>query len=131
MNWKVGTCGAVVLAALAGIALYAKQHDVSFDRLQEAHARFSDLGYFCTADSASGRIGCGFLISRKAVTWSEVGSLCKTGPMGPEWEGKVWVTLNPEFWLLQAVPNEAGVRVWGAVIAFGDEAFLSEIEATL
>jgi hypothetical protein len=131
MTWKVGMLGAVILTALAGASFFTKQHDVSFKRLQEAHTRLTKLGYYCTSDSANGKIGCGFLISRKAVMWNDVSTMCKSGPMGPEWEGKVWVTLNPDIWQLQGVPEQAGVRVWGAVVAFGDDKLLHEIEDLL
>lgn len=122
---------AILVGALAGSAVFYKHSSVTFAKLQEAKTHFSKLGYCCTTDSASGQVGCGFLISRTAMNWSETGLLRKTGPMGPEWEGKVWVTLNPGFWRLEAVPDQAGVRVWGSVVAFGDEEFLHEIDEAL
>lgn len=131
MNWKVGTFGAVLLTALAGAAFVCKHDEVSFGRLHEAKARLAALGYHIVSDSANGQISTGFLISRNAVAWNEAGTLCKSGRMGPEWRGKVWVTLNPEIWQLHTVPEEAGVRVWGAVVAFGDDELLQEIEAGL
>ena len=131
MKFKVLVSCAMVFVAMAGSAVFFKHSGATFERLAEAKARISELGYFCTTDSESGQIGCGFLISRTTIDWSQTGLLRKTGPMGPEWQGKVWVTLNPRFWRLEAVPDQAGVRVWGSVIAFGDEDFLEEIESSL
>ncbi len=131
MSWKVGVLSAVLLTVLGGVAYVVKQNDVAFDRLQEAQAALAARGFYCTSDTANGQVGCGFLISRTAMKWNEVGMLCKTGPMGPEWDGKVWVTLNPDFWRLEVLPEQAGVRVWGAVVAYGDEEFLKEIDEAL
>ena len=114
MSWKGFVTGAAVLAVLTGFASFAKHHEVTFDRLQQAKTKLAALGYHCTSDTANGELGCGFMISRGALNWNEVGSVCKTGPMGPEWEGKLWVTLNPSCWRLEGVPDHAGVRVWGA-----------------
>jgi len=131
MQFKVGLCGAVVLTVLFGNAFYFKGSEVKFAKLRDAQVKLAELGYHCTSDSANGDLGSGFLVSRKPVPWSEVGMICKSGPMGKEWQGKVWVTFNPEYWSLEAVPDNAGVRVWGSIVAFGDEALLSEIESAL
>ena len=131
MNLKVIAFSAATFAMLIGCAVFARQQDVTFERLQEARIRLADLGFHCSSDAANGHTGCGFLISRTALSWSEVGMLRKTGPMGPEWQGKVWVTLNPQHWRLESLPEHAGVRIWGSVIAFGDCDFLKEIDDAL
>src|SRR5437879_5638958 len=107
MKWKVCTSSAAVCVALVASALFFKHHEVTFHRLCEAKALLAAAGYHCISDSANGDTGCGFLISRKAISWSEAGTLCKSGPMGQAWRGKVWVTLNPDCWRLQSIPDQA------------------------
>jgi hypothetical protein len=131
MNWKVCTSGAGVWLALAASALFFNHHEVTFRRLPDAKAALAASGYHCVSDCAGGDIGCGFMISREAISWHEVGTLRKAGPMGREWQGKVWVTINPDCWRLQTIPDQAGARVWGAVVAFGDDELLRELDALL
>lgn len=127
--WKVCAGITAILLLLAGIGICFPHHDVTFERLQEAKSRLASLGFHCTSDCANGQLSCGFLLSRQTTTWSDVCELRKTGAMGPEWRGRVWVTLNPAYWQLESIPDQAGVRVWGAVVAFGDDELLREIEA--
>jgi hypothetical protein len=131
MKWSVSLSCAAVLVAVAGSFFLLQRQAATFEHLQDAKARLDAAGYFCVADNAHGYIGCGFLLSRNAVKWSEAGQLCKSGPMGPEWKGKVWVTLNPQCWRLESIPDAAGTRAWGAVVAFGDEDLLREIDELL
>lgn len=129
-RWMVCACAAALLMC-AGAMYAARQchDDVSFDRLQEAKTKLATLGFHCTTDCADGQLSCGFLLSRTSTSWSDVCKLRKSGVMGPEWQGKVWVTLNPTVWQLESIPDHAGVRVWGAVVAFGDDELLREIES--
>lgn len=131
-RWQV-RASAAVLVVLAGAFYCTRNYDdvIRFDQLPQAQARLANLGFFCTTDCADGQLSCGFLLSRNSSSWSDVCQLRKTGSMGPEWRGKVWVTLNPSCWELKSVPDQAGIRVWGAVIAFGDDELLREIEAAL
>jgi hypothetical protein len=131
-RWNVGAAGALLLALAVGYGFTRNNHeDITFARIQDAKARLAKSGFYCTTDCANGQISCGFMLSRKASSWSEVCTMRKSGAMGPEWQGKVWVTLNPQAWQIESIPDQAGVRVWGAVVAFGDDEFLREIEAAL
>jgi hypothetical protein len=130
-NWKGWLAGASILLAMMSLAVITKQSVVTFHHLKDAHARFSAAGFFCTSDRSNGRVGSGFLISRERVSWNEAGTLKKTGNMGPEWKGKVWVTFSPSYWQLETIPNHAGTRSWGDVVAFGDQELLSELDSVL
>jgi hypothetical protein len=129
--WKV-CAGAVALMLLTGaVALFTRGPGVNFERIQDAKSKLASLGLYVTTDNANGQLNCGFMLSRTSATWTDACLLRKTGPMGPEWRGRVWVTLNPSVWQLESVPERAGVRVWGNVVAFGDDELLREIEAAL
>src|SRR5438552_1818261 len=129
MKWTI--CLSVAALSLVGTAFVYPHHDVTFAHLRDAKARLTAAGFYCTADNAPGHISNGFTISREAITWTEAGLLCKAGPMGPHWKGKVWVTINTAGWGLETMPDDAGTRVWGAVVAFGDEELLGEIDELL
>jgi len=129
-RWKV-CAGAAILLVLTGVLYSARPHEVAFSRLHDAKARLARLGLHCTTDCADGKLSCGFMLSRSSSTWMDVCQLRKSGEMGPEWQGRVWVTLNPKAWQLESIPEHAGVRVWGAVVAFGDDELLREIESAL
>ena len=129
--WKVCAGGAALLLLSAGVAFFTRPHDVAFDRCKRRWLKLALLGFHVTSDCANGQLSCGFMLSRQASSWLDVCTLRKSGTMGPEWQGKVWVTLNPNAWQLESVPERAGVRVWGSVVAFGDDELLREIEAGL
>ena len=130
MKWIVAGLAGLLLTA-AGVSYSSKQAATTFTRLNQAYNRLATAGFHCTADSATGKLGSGFLLSRASATWSDAASLCKIGPMGPEWKGKVWVTFDSSMWQLRTIPENAGVRQWGAVIAFGDEDLLNEVDSML
>jgi hypothetical protein len=127
-GWLICT---TVLLTLTGYAVYAKPHGVSFQTLPEAKAKLDAAGFPCIADSSDGKLGTGFVVSREVTSWLEAGALCKAGPLGPEWKGKVWVGFNPHYYNLETIPDGAGVRIWGEIIAFGDADFLSQIDDAL
>jgi hypothetical protein len=131
MNWKSWTMTMGTLLLLAGVAFWSRSQVLSFDHLDDVKSRVHAVGYYCAADVADERVCSGFLISREPVSVDDAGSLCKAGRMGPEWRGRVWVTISPSCWQLQTVPDGAEVRRWGAIIAFGDGELLSEIDRTL
>jgi hypothetical protein len=131
MKWMGWVSGLVLLGAVVSFPFCTQQPGVTFHHLQQAKARLAAAGFICTVDSAGGKLGSGFLISREAMSWCEVGSLCKTGAMGPQWTGKAWVTTNPANFNLETLPDRAATRAWGDVVAFGDDQFLAEIDAAL
>src|SRR5436190_20144760 len=95
LPWAAGTC--VLLAAL-GVSLKFKHQGITFHQLRDAHARVLSAGFCCASDSRAGHVGTGFLISRGQVEWGDVVTLCKSGMMGPEWRGKVWIIKSPNDW---------------------------------
>ena len=88
MRWQLAA-GSILVAALMSGAFFFKQPGITFDRLPDAKAKLIAAGFLCIADSVHGQTGTGFLISREPVSWGDAGALCKAGPMGPEWKGKV------------------------------------------
>jgi hypothetical protein len=131
VRWNLPAAGALVLLAAAGVCCFARHHEVRFLRLHDAHDRLKSAGFCCVSDREDGILSTGFLLSRRPLSWIDAGSLCKTTPMGPHWQGKVGVTVNNEHWEILSLPDRAGVRVWGKVVAYGDEDLLNEIDAAL
>ena len=105
--------GAILFFALIGFTWYTGHRQLSFANASEAKATLSNVGYLCFSDREDGVTESGFLISREFYPWNKACLLCKIGPMGPQWEGKVWVTYNSPEWTLASVPDNAGVRVLG------------------
>ena len=130
LHWYLAS-GPILLVALMSGAYLVRQPVTAFTQLPDAKARLLAAGFLCTTDSIHGKSGTGFLVSREPVSWGEAGSLCKAGEMGPRWKGKVWVTQSPRNYYLLTIPDDAGTRVWGDVLAFGDANLLSEIEDAL
>lgn len=131
MRWTSWMAGAIVLVTISSAAFYVKRDTVSFDSLEQAKTRLEAAGFHCTSDCADCGLSTGFLVTSESSTWYEASALCKIGKMGPEWKGKVWVSVNPDSWRLECVPEGAGVRGWGEVVAFGDDEFLVQIDAVL
>src|SRR5437879_1401988 len=109
LNMKLMTlvalsAGTTTVLGVGSLAYIAKRHDITFDHLRDAKSALVAAGYHCTSDCANGRLSSGFLLSREDVSWSDASKLCKVGVMGPEWKGKVWVTLSPDYWQLQSIP---------------------------
>jgi hypothetical protein len=128
-QWLTGVLG---LASLAiAVWLVAPARTVSFDKLADACDGIRAHGFHCRSDYQDGNVhGSGFMVSRQPATWQEANRLFKNGTMSAAWRGKVWVTdLDPE--LSYFLPDDASVRYWGRICAFGDEELLAEMEAAL
>jgi hypothetical protein len=110
-----------------------RERPIAFARLSAARTNIVESGYHCTSDRKDGKLEFGFMVTRVPTTWQDVGSVLKIGSLPSEWQGKVWVVqLNDKFQLLSTpAPDAADVRIWGNLIAFGDRAFLDELESTL
>lgn len=119
------------VAALLLTSFLLSRPAISFARLEDACMRIRLAGFHCTGDAADGRMMQGFLVSRERVSLDGVNALCKTGKMGPAWQGKVWIAWNTPNWTLCTVPDDAGTLHWGHVTAFGDRQFLEELENKL
>jgi hypothetical protein len=128
MKWSLAILGAVAIAGLSTLGFRARELDMTFVNLAEARSRLADAGYYCTTDRLDGTLATGFLLSREPAQWNEAGALRKIGAMGSQWHGKAWVTFSSPLWQLQTLPENAGLRVWGKVIVFGDENLLREID---
>jgi hypothetical protein len=119
---------ALVLVGAAFLNSCLAEHAVAFKEVDEAWTSVRSAGFECASDRANADAANGFLVSRSPVTFEEICHFCKAGPMGPDWKGKVWVTMREG---LQGTPEGAGVRIWGRLIAFGDNELLDEIEHSL
>src|SRR5262245_43983368 len=128
-RWIVASC--VTLALLTALCLGMRQHAIAFQSLDQAKARLLAAGFQCSSDSSHGNTTTGFMISRESISAEEICGICKAGDLGPQWKGRVWVTLNPDSWQIHSIPDHADTRVWGSVIAFGDGAFLTEVDDVL
>ncbi len=131
MKWTLAALGAIVIVGLVTFGFRERQSDLAFANLADAKTRLMGAGFYCTPDSADGSLAAGFLLSRIPTTWNEAGALRKIGPMGPAWQGKAWVTFSTPIWQLHTLPEGAGLRSWGKVLAFGDETLLREIDGRL
>jgi hypothetical protein len=131
MSWKIWLAGGVSLLVLVSVTCYARPQVVAFSRIGDVHTQLVEAGYYCTSDSSSGMVTDGVMISRQPSTREEAASLCKVGPMGPRWQGKVWITVTKPTWSIETIPDEAGVRTWGSIIAFGDPELLRDLDAVL
>lgn len=129
-SWRYWLAGGALLV-LVGLVFWVKPHAIAFSGLREAHASFVTAGFYCTSDAYDGQIGSGFVISREKLAWADAVELRKAGSMGPEWKGRVWVTVTPVYWQIEAIPDDAATRTWGEVLAFGDAELLDEIESAL
>jgi hypothetical protein len=126
-EWIMGLLALTVIA----IAVWYPKAGVPIHNLADAQQRLKAAGYHCIPDCANGRLSSGFAISRENMSWFQAGMLCKVGNMGPEWKGKVWVTVSTPAWRLCRIPDDADARVWGPIVAFGDQEILSEIDRVL
>ena len=131
MTWKTILGGAMIVLVAGSVAALVKRQSVGFEGLDAAKSDLRAAGYYCVADSADGRYCGGFMVTREMVSSDAVNSMRKVGEMGPAWKGKVWVTLNPGYWRLELIPDDAATRTWGNVIAFGDADLLQELDSIL
>jgi hypothetical protein len=131
MKRREWIAGIAVLALLGATAwLLMPRPDVAFVTVRQASGSITAEGFRCTSDRADGQLENGFLVTREETNWREVNVLPKAGPMGPEWKGKVWITgvVPNQIWNM---PDGAAAKLWGGVYAYGDGAFLAEIEGAL
>jgi hypothetical protein len=110
-----------------------RERPLVFANLSTAKTNIAASGYHCTSDRQDGKFEFGFMVTRVPTTWHDVGGVLKIGSLPSEWQGKVWIAqINDKFQLLSTpAPEAADVRIWGNLIAFGDRAFLDELESTL
>jgi hypothetical protein len=101
--------------------------------MEDAWSRLQNLQYTCRSDVTAGDYSTGFMVSKDQATHLNAAELCKSGPMDQRWQGKVWVTVVPNVpdWPWPTMPDDAGVGVWGRVLAFGVGVFLDELERNL
>jgi hypothetical protein len=125
--WLLVSCG--VLAVL--LTLNCTRNSISFTTLDNARTEIVAVGYHCTSDRKDGKIGGGFVVTREPLDWTEVCDLRRPDRPKQPWTGKAWVTWVDSLIPIPAGPDEQSARVWGKVVAFGDDAFLDELEGAL
>lgn len=131
MCWKKLTIAAAAFTAVLFLP-YTFKSNLSFGNLDEAGTRIRALGYHCLSDRRDGVVENGFAVSRTELVWGDVNNLIKVGAMGPEWRGIIWIALIDDGLTdLYTIPDWAGTRVWGNVVAMGDADLLLEVEANL
>jgi hypothetical protein len=127
-DWIAGFC--VVLGLALIVYLMMPPDPVVLRDLDTAKTSIEAEGFHCSTGRADDLPGNGFLVSREELPWQTANLLCKAGPMGPEWKGKVWVCQRVKE-IGNIAPENAIVSDWGGVVAFGDREVLSEIENSL
>jgi hypothetical protein len=130
MKWKRIFAGLTAIGLLFFFLVYFNP-PVTFHDLKQASNELKDAGFICTSDRADGKSINGFIVSRKAIPWEDSNSMWKAGPMGSDWKGKVWISKHSSEMPLETTPNDQAPRIWGNVLAFGDQEFLDEIEGAL
>lgn len=130
MRWKRLSVGAAVAVGLLFCLVYFNP-SISYTDLKQVRTELQDAGFHCTGDRANGVAGNGFIVSRKPVAWEAANVMWKAGPMGKDWKDKAWIAKTSSLTPLETTPGDQAPRVWGRVMAFGDEQFLNEIEGAL
>jgi len=113
------------------LRLFFPTPTITFHDVKEASNSIQAVGFRCTSDRVDGIVASGFMVTEEDATWKDANNLCKSGPMGPEWKGKVWVSLVPAHGTYGTIPENAPTRSWGGVVAFGDAKLLDQLENTL
>jgi len=126
-HWLLVPSGLLALV----ICFFCRERPISYLDLKHAQSDLVAIGYCCTSDRADGRLAFGFMVTREPTDWLTVGSSVKTGPLGPDWHGKVWVATIGNRFQLETTPDTNDIRVWGNLVAFGDKALLDEIEGAI
>ena len=130
MGRKVWLVVGLILVGMIVVHPLVFPPSVRFDCIQEALTSIKKLNYTCCSDMCNGKIVSAFMVSKEKATWMQACELCKSGPIGPNWKNKVWVVRLPSE-MMPTIPDDAGTRIWGCIFAYGDPAFLDEIEIGL
>lgn len=125
------TCSAVVVLLIAVRWYLSAYTPISFNDLPDAVSCIRVAGFHVTSDRIDGEIQTGFLVTAEQATWKDANDLVKVNKIGPEWKGKVWVTIIGETGAHGVVPEEANARTWGRVCAYGDKDLLNQVEYAL
>jgi hypothetical protein len=126
-RWSLGLFGIIGSVSVA-VLLLDQNRACAFESLQHAHVQIVQAGYRCVSDREDGQLQYSFVVSRDALTRADVVAMRKTGPMGPEWSGRVWIVAPVPDSAIETAPGDVPPRVWGRVWAFGDANLLDEIE---
>jgi hypothetical protein len=127
-DWLIGITALALLLLVAWFLV--PKSPTSFVSVHDASRRIAAAGFRCTGDRADGQLDNGFLVTREEIKWEDVAVLRKAGPIDEQWKGKVWVAYHSAR-QIYSVPDQAEVRLWGSVCAFGDGELLAEIEGAL
>jgi hypothetical protein len=129
MKWRIFASLAAIGLLFFFLAYF--NAPVTFRDLMQAQRELNDAGFRCTSDRADGDSVNGFIVSREPISWEVANAMWKGGPTGAAWKDKVWISKQSTVMPLENVPNIQAPRVWGKVLAFGDQEFLDEIEVAL
>ena len=129
-----GKRGLILVAAIIVFCVAVSQFEQrcsGFADLRHARQSIEDAGYHCVGDVANGQTLSGFVVSRTPIPWEVANDMRKAGPMGKEWTGRAWITREARLVPTTTTPGDSAPRVWGNVLAFGDQELLDEIEKRL
>jgi hypothetical protein len=109
------------------------QQPVAFETAAEFRAFAQQHGFLIHSGRQKPEVLSNFYITTKQHTWDELGHLSKARcGLTPRWKGVVWVTTH-----FVSAEREQGLivdslgghhRIWGKVLAAGDEEILDQLE---
>jgi hypothetical protein len=123
-----------ILGAVVALSFVERRYaaPVAFGAIEEASIAVQNAGLCITADNPSGNITKGFLVSREPLHWLEIVPMSNGTYFAAEWKGKAWLARRWADWRIpDSIPEGAGVRVWGDIVAYGDPDFLDVLERAL
>ena len=121
--------GFFVCTLMIASSYWVSSDSATYRDLKQTYTVISQNGFHCRSDRYDGENASGFMISRKPLAWEYVNEVPKVGPMGSEWQGKVWVTSHMNLQCPHVtIPDKAKLHIWGTMFAFGDEDIINELE---
>src|SRR5262245_60984445 len=128
---RVGLIASALLIMILSTFVLNPKTEIAFTSIEEAKNRIGASGFHCIADRADGEFANGVLVGRTPGQWEEANSMCKSRQFGPEWKGKVWISLNSDLCRSEVIGENVAWRTWGRVTAMGDANLLEELETAL
>jgi hypothetical protein len=107
MKLKGSIVGAVSILLICTVVL-DRRNKIEFKSLRESKSRLEAIGFHCIPDRSDGSWAAGFIVGRSPGSWEQVNTMCKSRPLGPDWKGKAWVSVNSPLWRSEHMPEKAG-----------------------
>jgi hypothetical protein len=129
--FSIGLVALSVLPLLwLGQAWFGPRQGLRFRNVRELAAWAEGHGLHCRSDAQDARVTNGLALSRRPLSWEQVGALRKAGQgQRPEWKGVIWaMNFSPALKALSEPPWDGECRVWGDVLVTGDPVLLDAVE---